>query len=47
MSRTTISRLLALITERVGAAKALNGGKDMTEKLLPAVAKLAQVSDRY
>lgn len=40
--RTTVSRLLAYTVERMGIAKALAGGKDMTEKLLPAVAKLAQ-----
>merc|ERR1740128_615086 len=40
--RTTISRLLTLVTDKIGAAKALSGGKDLTEKLLPAVAKLAQ-----
>jgi hypothetical protein len=28
---------------RLGAAKALTGGRDITEKLVPAVARLAQV----
>ena len=40
--RTTASRLLAYIVEKIGVAKALSGCKDITEKLLPAVAKLAQ-----
>ena len=40
--RTTVSRLLAYITEKIGANKALGGSKDITERLLPAVAKLAQ-----
>ena len=40
--RTTTSRLLAYIIERMGVAKALSGTKDITDKLLPAVAKLAQ-----
>jgi len=40
--RTTVSRLLAYITDRMGAAKALTGGREITEKLIPAVARLAQ-----
>ena len=40
--RTTVSRLLAYITEKIGPNKALGGSKDITERLLPAVAKLAQ-----
>ena len=40
--RTTISRVLAYIVERMGVAKALSGTKDITDRLLPAVAKLAQ-----
>jgi len=28
----------------LGAGKALSGGKDITDKILPAIAKLAQVS---
>jgi hypothetical protein len=40
--RTTCSRLLAYITEKIGPNKAMSGSKDITEKLLPAVAKLAQ-----
>lgn len=30
---------------RMGAAKALTGGREITEKLIPAVARLAQVED--
>lgn len=40
--RTSVSRLLAYTVERMGVAKALAGGKDITDKLLPAIAKLAQ-----
>jgi len=40
--RTTVARLLAYITDRMGATKALTGGRDITEKLVPAVARLAQ-----
>ena len=40
--RTTVSRLLAFITEKIGPGKALTGSRDITERLLPAVAKLAQ-----
>ena len=40
--RTAVSRLLAYCVERMGVAKALSGGKDITDKLLPAIAKLAQ-----
>ena len=29
----------------MGAAKALTGGREITEKLIPAVARLAQVGD--
>ena len=32
-------------TFRMGAAKALTGGREITEKLIPAVARLAQVGD--
>ena len=40
--RTTVSRLLAYTVEKMGVPKALAGGKDITDKLLPAIAKLAQ-----
>ena len=40
--RTTVSRILAYTAEKMGVHKALSGGKDITDKLLPAVAKLAQ-----
>ena len=40
--RTAVSRLLALVTDRIGAEKALSGAKDITDKLLPAVAKMAE-----
>ena len=40
--RTTVSRLLANITDKIGPGKALTGSRDITERLLPAVAKLAQ-----
>ena len=40
--RTTVSRLLAYTVDRMGVSKALSGAKDVTEKILPAIAKLAQ-----
>ena len=40
--RTTVSRILAYTVDRMGIQKALSGGKDTTDKLLPAIAKLAQ-----
>ena len=40
--RTTVSRLLACITVKIGASKALTASKDITERLLTAVAMLAQ-----
>ena len=40
--RTTVSRLLTYVTEKIGPNKALTASKDITERLLPAVAKLAQ-----
>ncbi|QQP52835.1 Protein FAM179Blike, partial [Caligus rogercresseyi] len=40
--RATASRLLAYTIERLGCSKALSGVKDLTDKLIPAVAKLAQ-----
>ncbi|KAK3875828.1 hypothetical protein Pcinc_019314, partial [Petrolisthes cinctipes] len=40
--RTTVARLLVYEVERLGASKALSGQKDITDKLLPAAAKLAQ-----
>ena len=41
--RATVSRMLAYIVDRMGVNKALSGAKDVTDKLLPAIAKLAQV----
>jgi hypothetical protein len=40
--RATVSRLLAYTVDRMGVVKALSGTKDITEKILPAIAKLAQ-----
>ena len=40
--RTTVSRLLAYIVDRMGPAKVMSGAKDITDKILPAVSKLAQ-----
>ena len=40
--RTAVSRLLALVIDRIGADRALSGTRDITDKLLPAVAKMAQ-----
>ncbi|ROT71706.1 hypothetical protein C7M84_009949 [Penaeus vannamei] len=40
--RTTVARLLTYEVERLGASKVLSGQKDITDRLLPAAAKLAQ-----
>ncbi|XP_066970215.1 TOG array regulator of axonemal microtubules protein 1 isoform X6 [Macrobrachium rosenbergii] len=40
--RTTVARLLAYEVERLGASRVLSGQKDITDRLLPAAAKLAQ-----
>ena len=40
--RATVSRLMAYVVDRIGVAKAVSGTKDVTEKLIPAIAKLAQ-----
>lgn len=40
--RTTVARLLAYEVERIGPSRALSGQKDITDRLLPAAAKLAQ-----
>ena len=41
--RTTTSRLLAYVVERMGVGRALSGNPPgVTDKLLPAIAKLAQ-----
>jgi hypothetical protein len=40
--RAAVSRLLAYVVDRMGIVKALSGTKDITEKLIPSIAKLAQ-----
>lgn len=40
--RTTVARLLAYEVERLGASRVLSGQKDITDRILPAAAKLAQ-----
>ncbi|XP_042208481.1 TOG array regulator of axonemal microtubules protein 1-like [Homarus americanus] len=40
--RTTLARLLAYEVERLGPGRVLSGQKDITERILPAAAKLAQ-----
>lgn len=37
---------LANLVEKVGAARLLSGAKDLTDRILPAVAKLAQDSSQ-
>ncbi len=40
--RGTVSRLLAYLTERHGVDRILSGQREVTERVVPAVAKLAQ-----
>lgn len=40
--RGTVARLLAYEVDRLGVAKALSGTRDITDKIVPAIAKLAQ-----
>ncbi|XP_069943986.1 TOG array regulator of axonemal microtubules protein 1 isoform X3 [Cherax quadricarinatus] len=40
--RTTVARLLAYEVERLGPSRVLSGQKDITDRILPAAAKLAQ-----
>ncbi len=40
--RGTVSRLLASLTAKHGVDKILSGQREITDKVLPAVAKLAQ-----
>ena len=40
--RTNVARLMAYVVERLGASRVLSGQKDITDRVLPAAAKLAQ-----
>ena len=42
--RAEAAKLLVAIVERIGAAKTLNGAKDVTERILPAAAQFIQES---
>ncbi|KAM9777582.1 TOG array regulator of axonemal microtubules protein 1 [Neosynchiropus ocellatus] len=44
--RRCTAQHLDTLVEKVGAARLLSGGKDMSDKILPAVAKLAQDSSQ-
>ncbi|XP_054653259.1 TOG array regulator of axonemal microtubules protein 1-like isoform X2 [Dunckerocampus dactyliophorus] len=44
--RKCTAQHLASLVEKVGAARLLSGGKDLTERILPAVSKLAQDSSQ-
>ncbi|KAF0044511.1 hypothetical protein F2P81_003669 [Scophthalmus maximus] len=44
--RKCTAQHLANLVEKVGAARLLSGGKDLTERILPAVTKLAQDSSQ-
>ncbi|KAG7511268.1 TOG array regulator of axonemal microtubules 1 isoform X2 [Solea senegalensis] len=44
--RKCTAQHLASLVEKVGAARLLSGGKDLTERILPAVTKLAQDSSQ-
>nr|XP_057947049.1 TOG array regulator of axonemal microtubules protein 1-like isoform X2 [Doryrhamphus excisus] len=44
--RKCTAQHLASLVEKVGAARLLSGGKDLTERILPAVSRLAQDSSQ-
>lgn len=44
--RKCTAQHLANLVEKVGAARLLSGGKDVTDRILPAVTKLAQDSSQ-
>uniref|UniRef100_A0A8C3FZF9 TOG domain-containing protein n=1 Tax=Cyclopterus lumpus TaxID=8103 RepID=A0A8C3FZF9_CYCLU len=44
--RKCTAQYLANLVEKVGAARLLSGGKDLTDRILPAVTKLAQDSSQ-
>lgn len=46
MVRKCTAQHLANLVDRVGAARLLSGGKDLTDRILPAVTKLAQDSSQ-
>lgn len=46
MVRKCTAQHLANLVEKVGAARLLSGGKDLTDRILPAVTKLAQDSSQ-
>lgn len=44
--RKCTAQHLSNLVEKVGAVRLLSGGKDLTERILPAVTKLAQDSSQ-
>lgn len=44
--RKCTAQHLANLVEKVGAARLLSGGKELTDRILPAVAKLSQDSSQ-
>lgn len=46
MVRKCTAQHLSNLVEKVGAARLLSGGKDLTDRILPAVTKLAQDSSQ-
>lgn len=44
--RKCTAQHLANLVDKVGAARLLSGGKDVTDRILPAVTKLAQDSSQ-
>lgn len=44
--RKCTAQHLTTVVEKVGAARLLSGGKDLTDRILPAVTKLAQDSSQ-
>ena len=46
MVRKCTAQHLANLVDKVGAVRLLSGGKDLTDRILPAVTKLAQDSSQ-
>lgn len=44
--RKCTAQHLATLVEKVGAVRLLSGGKDLTDRIVPAVSKLAQDSSQ-
>lgn len=46
MVRKCTAQHMATLVEKIGASRALSGGKELTDRILPAVTRLAQDSSQ-